>query len=235
MGTLLTEAIYDALCKARQSLVHDFGPDNISGIHLPWAGNQFLNPRQQVRSLYVVGIATAAGYAIDVEPNFDAAGYYVEHEWREHSTEKADTPFWQFVSGLTQNLYGMRHYDCMERWGWSSLFKIAYNDNAIGPDQWPRGFFDAQKDVCAVALRHEFNQLRNTAIFIGAKDDGNMLSVVLPNAEWDRRYEADGIWFWNDPRTRNSYVWGYHPKAARTAKPPFFDRMLTRTQSLFAK
>jgi hypothetical protein len=100
MGTLLTETIYNELCTTRENLVQEFGLDNVSGIH----GDRLLNHTEQVRSLYVLGIATAADYATDVPPNFNAARSYSEQEWQEHATESANVPFWQFVSGLTKHI-----------------------------------------------------------------------------------------------------------------------------------
>ena len=44
MATLLTEAIFNELCKTREKLTRDFGADNVSGIHLPRAGDQVLKP-----------------------------------------------------------------------------------------------------------------------------------------------------------------------------------------------
>jgi len=222
--------MFNELCKTREKLMREFRPDMVSGIHLPWAGNQVLNPVERTNSLYVVGIATAANYP--VQSNFDAARAYSEQDWRDHPKERAGSPFWQFVSGLTTFMYDKRHYECADRWGWSNIFKIAYNDDVGGPSKWPNPFFDGQREACVVALKHEFNQLSKAAIFIASSDDREMLRLVLPTAKWDEKYNEDGLHFWDEDNTGNLYIWGYHPKAARMANPPFFDKMLTRSQSL---
>jgi hypothetical protein len=231
VGTLLTESLFNELSNARDTLIQQFGLDNVSGIHLPWAGNRLLNPTKGTRGLYYLGIATHNNYATNVAQNYKAALEYSKREWRVDPTGSQGTPFWQFLNGLTMSMYGQRYFDCIERWGWSNLFKIAHNTIKT-PSKWPDGFFKTQRDASAAALRDELDQLKNAVIFIGSNETREMVCPVLPKAKWDTTYNDVGISFWRDNITGNIYIWGYHPGNARLKK--YFDRMLERTLSLIA-
>jgi hypothetical protein len=234
MGTLLTEAIFNELCKTRERLTRDFGADNVSGIHLPRAGDQVLKPIKKVRSLYVVGIAPDKDYAASVPPDFAAARIYCEHEWRDDPKGRSGSPWWRFVNGLTLDMYGKRHYDCTDCWGWSNLVKIAFNKGS--PNDWPGDFIGIQKGLCVETLRYEFDQLTNATIFIGIGSDDKrwkMLPLILPEARWNPEHDNDGISFWDHKSTSNLYMWGCHPMDAQIHN--FFDKMLMRAKMIIAR
>jgi hypothetical protein len=192
------------------------------------AGDRLINRLPDTRALYFLGIATDKYY-----PNlrsFKQALNRLDKEFCEDPSGRSHTPFWQFLSGITLDMSGKRHYDCIELWGWSNLFKIAYNSGR--PSEWDPAFYEDQRQVGAMALAHEFAQLSNAVIFIGTNDDHQMIRSVLPDVEWDMSYNVDGISFWQDDRAHNLYIWGYHPLPARLNR--FFDRMLARTKSHIA-
>jgi hypothetical protein len=225
MGTLLNRTNYNQLRQARDSLSQQFGADKIAGIHLPWAGDQLLTPTDGQRVIYMVGFATDKNYACDVPQNFEASLANLEEEFREHPKERANTPFWRFLSGLTKHFFEKPHYECILRWGWSNLFKIAYNEDR--DVNWPEDLFQRQRAACVSALNSEFRRLRNTLIFIGAGKDRGLVREALSRASFDTIYENDGVHYWSDQDNGNVYVWGYHPSHAQ--QKPLFDQMLQRT------
>lgn len=230
MGTLLTPSIYNVLCKTREQLEQTFGADNVSGIHMPWAGDKVCSV-EGTRSLYVVGIAPDKDY-YPADKSFDTALSWLEEDWRRSPRNRSGAPWWRFVGGLTEFMYKKPHHECTERWGGSNIFKIACNDNAGEPNKWPPGFVDAQRDACILALRHEFSKLKGTIIFIGWHDAKPMLDLVLPTASWEIKYQEDSVYFWRDDNAENIYIWGDHPNGA--IRNSYFDKMLTRTRSLIA-
>jgi hypothetical protein len=231
MGTLLNEVNYNQLRLARKSLIHKFGEAKIAGIHLPWAGGQLLEPSDGKLSIYLIGSAPARNYASGIHQSFNASLDHLEKGFREEPEFRKHTPFWRFLSGLTKHFFGKSHYDCFERWGWSNLFKIAYNEGC--ESKWPDLLFQMQKAACARALATEFKKLQGALIFVGSNSDHGLLQETLPRARFDKTYECDGVHYWSDEQSGNLYVWGYHPNAAQRGK--FFDSMLKRTIYLAAQ
>jgi hypothetical protein len=227
MPTLLSRAMYDELAQVHASLVNQFGSSKIAGIHLPWAGEKLRKSDGQF-AIYMVGSAPANNYATGVPQNFDCSLENLEKEWRDDPKGRKDTPFWRFLSGLTDRFYGKPHYECLSRWGWSNLFKIAYNEGK--EENWPPELFQRQRAACVRALSSEFRRLRNALIFVGSgsKYALEMIQRCLPNAEFDRKsYEKQGIYYWFDRNNSNHYVWGYHPSSA--LQQGIFNDMLATT------
>lgn len=229
MPTLMTTGTFGELAKIRSAL--DAGPlasrkdEKLAGIFVPWAGSSLKGEG----GIYYVGMATDGGYWADDPQTFDQRSQCTELLCAPHTRdERMRSPFWQFLDGLSWALLGAPYDETSDRWGWSNLLKIGWS---VGnPNQWrppvePQ-LKDAQRDICVIALREEFEKLHGSLIVIcsgntfGVLESPDFFPRLVPQWQknyadnWNRDREETGVWWFIDPNSGNLYVHGYHPNYA---------------------
>jgi hypothetical protein len=116
-----------------------------------------------------VGMATDGDYWADDPQLFDQRVQIAESLCNNRH-DRARSPFWQFLDGLTWALLGAPFNETSDRWSWSNLLKIGWS---VGnPNQWRPPveplLKEKQRDVCIAALREEFVKLHEILIIIAS-------------------------------------------------------------------
>jgi hypothetical protein len=232
MPTLMTKETFGELVRIRSALeIGSLAPGaggRLAGVFVPWAGSRL----KEEGGVYYVGMATAGFYIGDDDPpSFDAQLRLAQSCTNNRSL--ADSPFWQFLDGLTWALLGGPFNETSDRWGWSNLLKIGWSK--ANPNAQLR---NAQREACITSLREEFEKLHDSLIVIVSNDRFKVLDSndVFPklvpqwksdyDGNWNKDYNDEtGLYWFEDKRSRNLYVHGYHPRAAAR----FFGSALGRT------
>ncbi len=196
--------------------------DDPAGIFVPWAGKNL----RLTGGLYYVGIATDGEYNHDVEQSFSCCSKWSEELAQEGGNGRSHTPFWRYLNGLTNHLYGKDAALSSDNWGWSNLLKIGRTKGS--PKDWPKTLINKQKDVAVFCLKHEFSILEKSIIFIGCSDDYGILDIVLDNPEWNMEFKEIGLYY--TINKSNIYIWGYHPKYVSFIK--LFDKQFEMIKRL---
>jgi hypothetical protein len=105
----------------------------------------------------------------------------------------------------------------VDRLGWSNLLKIGHCEEDY-PKSWPRVLQDQQSSACIVALNEELNKLHDSLIVIASDCEFGILWKIIPEADWDKRYKASGIYWHKDLKSQNLLVHCYHPKAMKIGR-----------------
>ncbi len=205
MPTFMSQTTFDALAAKRNELAETLpGTVGPSWPFVPWAGSKLVETQ---RGLYVVGIALAPEEAYGDGTYTSRLQVTEAFCTRKHES----TTFWQFVDRLTVEFLGGPYFETSDRWGWSNIFKIAWHSDS--PSDWPRTLRDGQKTLSQKAFAEETAHLRDSLILVLSADDYGVFGDK-DNYVWNKDGEKDaGIWWRQDPDTRNLFMHGYHPKA----------------------
>ncbi|HWX48412.1 MAG TPA: hypothetical protein VNZ61_10185 [Roseomonas sp.] len=218
MPTLLTRSTFENLARVRNELIRQgFVPASadrpgVAGLFLPWVGQNLA----EAGGIYWVGAATEGAYGADDEQSFETCHERGARLCDRGPHARAHTPLWLFLDGLTRELLGGPYDTTTMWWGWSNLLKIGWS--AGEPEGWSAELVERQQRACALALREEFGQLRNSLVFIGSLGDFGILGEALGGAPtWHGREqgEAAGPWWFRNEASGNLFAHGSHPSAAR--------------------
>jgi hypothetical protein len=234
MPTLMTPRTFSELSKIWSAL--DAGPlaagqdGRLAGIFVPWAGSRLIGEG----GIYYVGMATDGDYWADDEQTFDQRLQCTESLCNNRH-DRAGSPFWQFLDGLTWALLGAPFNETSDRWGWSNLLKIGWS---VGnPNGWQVKLIEEQREVCAISLREEFEKLHESLIIIGSRnafgvlDSPHIFPKLMPQwrDNWNKdHHEQTGVWSFTDPKSSNLYVHCEHPGYAIRAASSFWGSALGR-------
>jgi hypothetical protein len=221
LPTLMCRTTFDELARIRVSVNN--GPlsprkeGRLAGIFVPWAGARI----KDAGGIYYVGMATHGDYWADDPQIFDQKLQHAESLCNNRD-DRAPSPFWQFLDGLTWALLGGPFDKTSDRWGWSNLLKIGWSTG--NPNQWRApiepNLEDAQRDSCVTALREEFEQLHGSLIVIGSGntfgvlESPDLLEKLVPQWNWNKDNEQTGVWWFTDSKSGNLYVNCEHPRRA---------------------
>src|SRR5271165_5640986 len=101
MPTLMATETFGELARIWTSLDADpLTPreeGKLAGIFVPWAGSRLVDHG----GIYYVGMATDGDYDADAPLTFDARAQVAESFCTTTRHDRAGTPFWQFLDGLT--------------------------------------------------------------------------------------------------------------------------------------
>jgi len=240
MPTLISRETFGEFAELRRTLVNGRFPSaspeqpGIAGIFVPWAGDRLIGEG----GIYYVGIATRGEFWASDTQDFDTRLGVTEQ--CVSGREGCETPFWQFLDGLTWALFGAPFDQTKEQWGWSNLLKIGWSEG--NPGQRLR---DDQRDICAKSLREEFEQLHHSLVVIASSGTQNVLDhpAVFPQLvprwkaswsdNWHQNYDTQtGIWWFKDVYSGNLYVHNYHPRRMVQAGDSFWGSALGCTIQL---
>jgi hypothetical protein len=211
--TFMSETTFAQLSDAQQRLARDMPnrPDLHgrlpSSVFVPWAGSSLTAQR----GIYFVGIAVDAE-APEEDQTFQGRLTSTEDFCGHGRHGREHAPFWRFLDRLTRPLLGGAYHETLDRWGWSNLLKIA--GSAGSPSHWPAMLAEYQLEACVSSLREEFAHIQQSLVFIASCEEYGILRRILPSEEhWNKEFEAtSGLWWIDDPPSRNLYVHSYHPK-----------------------
>jgi hypothetical protein len=229
MASFMTRESFARLALIRSQLTGNgfasAAPDQpgVGGLFVPWSGCQLA----QRGGIYWIGGGTAGEYGAGGEQSYEACHERAARLCGRGPHGHAHTPVWLFLDALTRALLGGPYDETADRWGWSNLLKIGWSAEA--PEEWPPQLIERQQAACAIALREELAQLRDSLVFVASLDDFGILGEALGGApDWHGSQDEDcGIWWRRDEASGNLLVHGCHPSAARRGH--FSDLALERT------
>jgi hypothetical protein len=229
--------IFDELARNKIEIERIFseraGRYTTSGIFLPHMGNAL----QSGGGIYYIGQATH-GWPEPAEQSAQAC-QAVTRAFLDSDSAMLDggtlstqwhTPFWRFLNLLCERILGARMLDCRERWGWSNILKIGASPD--DPPKWGQEMVNVQRASCIASLEYEFDQLRNTCIYIASSsNDFGVVRKVRENEKLRHdspAHKALGLQSYHGPNG-NVIFYGPHP-----GWPPFdFDQTAEAVSSVF--
>lgn len=207
MPSLMTETTFANLSAARARIVEECeaSDERPAEVFVPWAGNSVIRTGT---GLYFVGMALDRG-GIGGNESFADALRTTESLVSELTSK--NTPFWHFVNQICHGVLGSSARECLDRFGWSNLFKIA-DARKANPKDWRPSTRLHQLQACRAALKEELGNLSGSLVIIMSANEYEFLyKDVADKNQWDTENRQGKTFFFWDECKKNLFVHSNHP------------------------